>query len=240
MAAEDARHAHHDVLHVLVLHDDAVAQDAGRRVEDLPAAVADEPRDDKGAERIEDRPSEPGAGERGDDGQRRPDVRARLHRVGGEHLARKFLRFARLVPDHDQVHRHGDDHHDEAGHRDLVGRRSAGEVIERVSQDFQHHQRREADERPRRDRLELPVAVRVVGVGRLARRPDADEADHVGGGVDERMEAVGKDADRAAGVAEADFGQRDAEIQHEHTAQYARNGPVSTLHEIGITGAHAV
>ncbi len=43
---------------------------------------------------IEDRQPQPGARERDDDGDRRPDVTPRLHRIGEEHLAAEPLAFA--------------------------------------------------------------------------------------------------------------------------------------------------
>ena len=58
---------------------------------DLIAGVADEAGDDERRERIEDRHAQPRAGERGDDGERRPDVAARLHRVGQQHFAAEPL-----------------------------------------------------------------------------------------------------------------------------------------------------
>ena len=97
MAAEHARHAHHDALEIGVGDDDAIAEDAGRGARNLIAGVADEAGDDQRRERIEDRHAEPRADERGDHRQRRPDVAARLHRVGQQHFAAEPLRLARLV-----------------------------------------------------------------------------------------------------------------------------------------------
>ena len=58
---------------------------------DLIAGVADEAGDDERRERIENRQPEPRADERGDHRERRPDVAARLRRVGQQHLAAEPL-----------------------------------------------------------------------------------------------------------------------------------------------------
>ena len=97
VAADHARHAHDDALQVGVGDDDPIAEDAGGGARDLVPRVADEAGDDERRDRIENRHAEPRADQRGDHGQRRPDVAARLHRVGQQHLAAEPVGRARLV-----------------------------------------------------------------------------------------------------------------------------------------------
>jgi hypothetical protein len=55
----------------------------------------------------------------------------------------------------------------------------------------------------------------MILVRRTIRRTDTDQADDVRAGIGEGMEAVGQNADRAAGVAERDLRHRDGEVQEE-------------------------
>ena len=59
-----------------------------------------------------------------------------------------------------------------------------------------------------RQRLVFAMAVGMVGVRRLVRDAQADQRRDVRRRVGQRMEAVGKDADGAAGMAEADLRDR--------------------------------
>ena len=65
------------------------------------------------------------------------------------------------------------------------------------------------------------MAVGMVFVGRPLGRLDADQPDDVRGRVGERVETVGQDADRAAGVSERDLRQRDAEVEEQDFQQDA-------------------
>ena len=186
---------------------------------DLVAGPADEAGDDERGERIENRPAEPRAGERDDDRERRPDVAARLNRIGHQHFAAQPLGCARFVGDDEQVHADGDQHHDEAGDRDRVWRGAAAQVIEGVPQHFDEQQQQEHRERGRGDRLVLPVSVRMILVRRLTRGVNADQADDVRRAVGQRVKAVGQDADRAARVAERDLRHRDGEVQDENAGE---------------------
>ena len=64
----------------------------------------------------------------------------------------------------------------------------------------------------------------MVLVGRLPRDRTPTSADDVRGGVGERVEAVGEDADRAGDVAERDLRDRDGEIQEEDADEDADDG----------------
>ena len=161
--------------------------------------------------------------ERRDHGHRRPDVAARLQRVGQQHFAAEPLRLARFVPhDDDRLIADRDDHDDEAGDRDLVRRRAAGQMIEGVAQHLDHDEQQEHRDGGGRHRLVLAVPVGMILVGRPARGAHADEADDVRRRVGQRMEAVGEDADGAAGVAEGDLRDRDGQIQDQHAHEDAR------------------
>ena len=111
---------------------------------DLVAGVADEAGDDERGQRIEDRQPEPRAGQRGDHGQRRPHVAARLHRVGQQHLAAEPLGLARLVattttrltPTVTSITT-------KLGDRDLERRRPPGQVVEGVAQHLDDDEQQE-------------------------------------------------------------------------------------------------
>ena len=136
-------------------------------------------------------------------GERRPDVAARLHGVGQQHLAAEPLGLARLVRDHDQVDRHRDDHHDEA----------AAEISCGAVRPVRWLKALRSTSSMTSSRNTVTAAAATVSYfrwpygwsssGGRPRRADADQPDDVRRGVGERMEAVGQDADRAAGVAEA-------------------------------------
>ena len=64
--------------------------------------------------------------------------------------------------------------------------------------------------------LELRVAVGVTLVGRSRREPHADEADDVGGAVEERVEAVGLHRRGVADDAVEELCQRHGEVQRQH------------------------
>jgi hypothetical protein len=57
------------------------------------------------------------------------------------------------------------------------------------------------------------MTVRMVFVRRFSRRAQADESDDVRGGVCERVEAVGNNADSAGGVAEQQLRPGDREVE---------------------------
>ena len=156
VASQHAWNAHDDALEIGVGDHDPIAQDPGRGARDLIARMANEPGDDESGQRVEDRQARSRAGERRNHRHRRPHVTARLHRVGKQHFAPQSLRFARFVPDDEQIHGDGRHHHHEAGGRDGVGRRTAQQMVERITQDFEHHECREADERARTIRLRIP------------------------------------------------------------------------------------
>ena len=234
VAAEHARHAHHDALEIGVGDDDAIAEDAGRGARDLIAGVADEAGDDQRRQRVEDRQAEPRADERGDDGQRRPDVAARLRRVGQQHLAAEPLRLARFVRDHREV----DDDRRRASRRSWRSRSRAAadrpvRWLKALRSTSTTTSSRNTRDRRGGNGLVLAVPVGMVLVGRLPRRAHADEADDVGRGVGERVEAVGQDADRAARVAEAILATATAEVEDEH-ADAAR------AQTVGVTLSHGV
>ena len=98
-----------------------------------------------------------------------------------------------------------------------------GQVVERVAQDLDHEQQQEHGDRRRGDGFVLPVAVRMILVGRLARRVHADQAGDVRRRVGQRVEAVGQDADRAAGVAERDLRDRHGQIEQQDANEHARD-----------------
>jgi hypothetical protein len=64
----------------------------------------------------------------------------------------------------------------------------------------------------------MPIEA-IVLIGGLAGDPHADERDDVGGGVGERVEAVGEDRHRAGAPAEDDLGDGDGEVEEEDADQ---------------------
>ena len=94
-------------------------------------------------------------------------------------------------------------------------------MVEGVAQNFEDEQEQKNRDRRRGDGLVLSVTVRMVLVRRPLGRPNPDEADDVGAGVGEGVKAVREDADRAAGIAEQDLGDRDDEIQKQDAREDA-------------------
>ena len=127
----------------------------------------------------------------------------------------------RLVAHDQQIDAERDDHHDEAGRRH-VRRVTAAQAAECPLNDLDDHEEQE-DEDPRGgERLVLAMAVRMVVVGRLPRRPHRHDAHDVRGAVSERVEAVGDDAQGAGRVAQRKFGERDGDVQREDADENAR------------------
>ena len=62
-------------------------------------------------------------------------------------------------------------------------------------------------------RLELTVAVWMIGIRGLPGEPQPDQCHDVRRAVSERVKPVGEDADRSAELAEHDLRQRDADVQ---------------------------
>jgi hypothetical protein len=90
-----------------------------------------------------------------------------------------------------------------------------------TAQHLDDHQQQEERDGSGRDRLVFPVPVGMVRVRRLAGRADADQADHVRRGVGKRVESVGKNADRAGGVAEGDLRCGDRDVQEQDAKEDA-------------------
>ena len=65
------------------------------------------------------------------------------------------------------------------------------------------------------------MTVRMIFIRRLTRRANPDQADDVGGGVDQGVKAIRQDADGAAEIAEADLRERDAEVEQKHANENA-------------------
>jgi hypothetical protein len=96
-------------------------------------------------------------------------------------------------------------------------------MVERVPQHLDEQEQQKDRDGSGRDRFVLPMAVGMIDVRRLAGRMDADEADDVRRAVGERVEAVGQDADRAAGIAERDLRSRDGEVEEENADENRRD-----------------
>ena len=99
----------------------------------------------------------------------------------------------------------------------VVRRGAAAQVIEGVAQNFDEQEHQEHGEGGGGDGFVLPVSVGMILVRRLTGGADAHQADDVRRAVGERMEAVGEDADGAARVPERDLGDRDDQVEEEHS-----------------------
>ena len=104
---------------------------------------------------------------------------------------------------------------------------TAGETSDRRAHDFDDGQQQEDEDAGRGERFVLAVAVRVVFVGRLERGARADQAEDIGGGVGERVEAVGDDADRPGGVAKHQLRPGDGQVEEENAEENPRNRGVA-------------
>jgi len=102
-----------------------------------------------------------------------------MRRVGDQKLALERPALAGLVPDNYQVDRERRQYHGEA-QRCHPWRFTAVEAANRALADLDDDQQQEDENARSGERLELAMAVRMIGVGRLARRAQADQADDVG------------------------------------------------------------
>ena len=75
----------------------------------------------------------------------------------------------------------------------------------------------------RRERLVLAVPVGMVGVGGSPGDGHPHDADHVRGGVQKGMEAVGADRDRARVEAVEELGRRDEQVEPEDPPKHSGN-----------------
>jgi len=99
--------------------------------------------------------------------------------------------------------------------------RSAGQVVDRVPQNFDDEQQQKDRDRRGRDGFILAMPVWMILIGRLPCGAHADEAGDVRRCVRQRMETVGQDADGAARVPEHNLGDRDEEIQEKNVQKDA-------------------
>ena len=98
-----------------------------------------------------------------------------MRRVGQQQLALQRPPALRLVAHDQQVDAERDEHHDEAGRRDLRGA-AAAQPAERALQDLDHDEEQEDEDAGGGERLVLAMAVGMIFVGRLARRAHGDDA----------------------------------------------------------------
>src|SRR5437867_4257214 len=137
-------------------------------------------------------------------------------------------RAAPPLPGHDPpVYRHRPEHDPEADpshhwHDGLAPVEVA--VPKNVEAGPEQHQ----SDRRRGKGLVLLAAVRVEGVGRMGRRPEPDQPDHVRQAVEGGMDAVGLHAYRASEEPVAELRRGDAEVQPqddpEDAARLTRGG----------------
>ena len=108
-------------------------------------------------------------------------------------------------------------------HRLRVG----GEPCQRRAHDFDDRQQQEDENARCRQRLVFTVAVGVILVGRLLRGARADQAEDIGRGVGERVEAVGDDADCPGGVPKHQLRPGDRQVEEENAKKDPRNRGVA-------------
>ncbi len=99
---------------------------------------------------------------------------------------------------------------------------AAAQAAECALHDLDDHEQQEDEDPGGGERLVLAMAVRMVVVGRLARRAHRHDAHDVRGAVGQRVEAVGDDAEGAGRVAERKLGERDGDVQREDADENAR------------------
>ena len=174
----------------------------------LQHGMPDEPCYEQGRQRVEQRVSQPDADERAQHGTRRQHIASRVLGVGQQHLARQPPACALLVLD--------DEHVDDERHRSSArcprGTPAALPLHQpnrRGSQHLHQHDDEEQHDRDRGHRFVLPMAVRMVVIGRAPRHRYADQRHDVRRGIGQRMEAIRDDRNGAGGVAEDDLGNRD-------------------------------
>ncbi len=204
MAADHLGNRLHHLEDLLLGDHEAVRQDAGGGVEDVPAGVGDEHRHHQRRERIEPRIAGLDADQRGDHRDGGEQVAGGMRGVGVEHLALQPASGTPLVEHHPEVDREGADHHHEGQRAD--GRRAAGlQPLPGRRQHLAQHQQQENHDAERGHRLEFAMPVGMVVVGRGAGDAHADDADDVRGGVGEGVVAVGQHRHRAGRQAERDL-----------------------------------
>ena len=192
----------------------------------LPPGPRDEERDQQAANRVEDRIPKSHRDETHNHRARGQDVAARRERVGEEQLAAQPPGLTAFVLHDQEIDDERAEHHGETQGADRR-RRAAVETVDRRAGHLDHDEEQEHEDPGRGKRLVLPMAIRMVLVGRLPGRTKADDAHHVRGRVRQRMEAVGDDADRTGGVPEHQLRDRDRQVEDENADEDAVNRAVT-------------
>ena len=151
-------------------------------------------------------------------------VGQRMVRIRRKHLAFEPLRAPALVGGHPDVDGEGA-HHDDERHGSHFGRVHAGhELAHRARTHLKGRQKQQHADHEACVRLELRMAVRMAVVGRTRRQRDADEAHHVAGRVEHRVDAVGLHGRRSAHQAVDVLRSGHRQVQHEDDPQHAPDG----------------
>ena len=192
MAPEHCRHRGDHRPDVALRNDNLVREDTRGFLGNCPAGATDERRHHHCRERIEQRITQPDAKQRAEDRARRQHIAAGVPGVRSKHFALEAPRLAFLVGHDEQVDDQCD-RHDADPFREDPGCAAVHQSVVGGAQHLHEHENQEHQDAERGERLVLAMAVGVVGVRWPACDGHTHERDHVGGGVGQRVEAVGED-----------------------------------------------